>query len=341
MNRKEYMERLWMDLQDLDHSTAEEIIQDFEHHFEQGRKEGRSEEEIARELGDPSSLLDELKTSEKTTIREQVFHPQQEIRKLIIDAQCANVLLKAAKGSQVQVDFDDHRSPLGIQNFNLETVQRDEVFEIRVEPRKRKFPLLSLSDLHLQVAVPESVRDVVVRTTSGDGTIADLSQLDSLGIRSQSGDLKLSGLTVHSLIAQTTSGDVEMEEMEVELIQIRGVSGDLTLNEVNGSLGQLKTVSGDVETTNARLTALLAESKSGDLELQLSGSEKLRCVTISGDVKLQLHECSGCDCEFKAVSGDFIDRRRSFVRQGNHYLQGDESLRVAVSTVSGDLKVEC
>ena len=53
MNRKEYMERLWMDLQDLDHSTAEEIIQDFEHHFEQGRKEGRSEEEIARELGDP------------------------------------------------------------------------------------------------------------------------------------------------------------------------------------------------------------------------------------------------------------------------------------------------
>lgn len=47
MNRKEYMERLQMDLEAVDETTAKEILQDFTDHFDQGLSEGRSEEEIS------------------------------------------------------------------------------------------------------------------------------------------------------------------------------------------------------------------------------------------------------------------------------------------------------
>ena len=62
MNRKEYMERLQMDLEAVDETTAKEILQDFADHFDQGLSEGRSEEEISAELGDPAELISELNT---------------------------------------------------------------------------------------------------------------------------------------------------------------------------------------------------------------------------------------------------------------------------------------
>ena len=61
MNRAEFMSRLRQGLTDLPRTAAEEIIADYEAHFQEAQAAGRSEEEVAAALGDPERLARELR----------------------------------------------------------------------------------------------------------------------------------------------------------------------------------------------------------------------------------------------------------------------------------------
>lgn len=56
MNKKEYLAKLRMYLQGLPISEIEDIISDYEEHFNIGISKGKSEEEISMELGDPKEV---------------------------------------------------------------------------------------------------------------------------------------------------------------------------------------------------------------------------------------------------------------------------------------------
>lgn len=60
MTKKEYMEQLSKALEILDSNTAVDILEDYEAHFAQAKAEGRSEEEVIRELGPIDELVEEL-----------------------------------------------------------------------------------------------------------------------------------------------------------------------------------------------------------------------------------------------------------------------------------------
>ncbi|GBR07591.1 DUF1700 domain-containing protein [Acetobacter oeni] len=62
MNEKEdFMRRLATGLRGMPADTVSDILQDYEGHFDEGRKAGRSDADIARHLGDPARLARELR----------------------------------------------------------------------------------------------------------------------------------------------------------------------------------------------------------------------------------------------------------------------------------------
>ena len=73
MNKKDFMRRLSSYLGGIPGEDREDVISDFEEHFEAGLAEGRTEEDIVDSLGDPKALANQLKASilinqaEKTT----------------------------------------------------------------------------------------------------------------------------------------------------------------------------------------------------------------------------------------------------------------------------------
>lgn len=77
MNKKEYLAKLRMYLQGLPISELEDIISDYDEHFNIGISKGKSEEEISRELGDPK----EVALSYKTTLEPNFEESRQEGRK--------------------------------------------------------------------------------------------------------------------------------------------------------------------------------------------------------------------------------------------------------------------
>ena len=98
MNRKEYMERLQMDLEAVDETTAKEILQDFADHFDQGLSEGRSEEEISAELGDPAELISELNTRPHHQSQTEAQPDASTLSAVVIEADSADITLRQGNG---------------------------------------------------------------------------------------------------------------------------------------------------------------------------------------------------------------------------------------------------
>lgn len=61
MNKKEFLNKLSKYLRGIPRDEEKDIISDFEEHFEMGKKEGRAEEDIAKSLGNPKALANQLK----------------------------------------------------------------------------------------------------------------------------------------------------------------------------------------------------------------------------------------------------------------------------------------
>jgi uncharacterized membrane protein len=62
MNKTEFFKELTKQIQKLPKTERDNIIEDYEEHFEHGVFEGRTEEEIAKKLGNPRKIARELIT---------------------------------------------------------------------------------------------------------------------------------------------------------------------------------------------------------------------------------------------------------------------------------------
>lgn len=63
MNKKEFLDNLSKYLRGIPREDEQDIRSDFEEHFEMGKKEGRTEEDLAKSLGDPKVLANQLRAN--------------------------------------------------------------------------------------------------------------------------------------------------------------------------------------------------------------------------------------------------------------------------------------
>ena len=71
MNRDEFIKTLRQELSGLPRPEIEDIIYDYEEHFEIGIHKGKTEEEISKELGNPKNIAKSYKASVKITEAEK------------------------------------------------------------------------------------------------------------------------------------------------------------------------------------------------------------------------------------------------------------------------------
>ncbi|MEG1047322.1 DUF1700 domain-containing protein [Carnobacterium sp.] len=74
MNKEHFMIELKLSLRDLDESERQDVMRDYLEHFENGLAEGKTEEQIAKELGSPSKIAKEILTT--LGVKPQVKGPE-------------------------------------------------------------------------------------------------------------------------------------------------------------------------------------------------------------------------------------------------------------------------
>jgi hypothetical protein len=171
----------------------------------------------------------------------------------------------------------------------------------------------------LDIEVPRSAR-LTFKTLSGDVIAEGIGR----GSRwsTSSGDLRLV-VGGGSVTADSMSGDLTIEATDAVGIRVRSVSGDVRLSAPRLDALQLSSTSGDVRIAGELGSDFehTISSVSGDVYVDSSSPIRLESQTIAGDVR-----ATGAH---RAEGGR---GRRTIV-------VGDGSVRLAVRTTSGDIRL--
>ena len=360
MTKQEYMQQLSRALEGYEQGFVQEILESYEEHFEAGLKNGRSEEEICRELGDIEELLremgDEMECKKEEAHSVEPFtaiEPQQAqysgISKVQLNLREMDAEISRSCDGELHVYLQSGEE---LSQYLEEQVEGDTYMVNEKKPMKKQ-PSLDLVSLlrmmrnptpKLMVELPERIeflhgkttsgdlkldklnsRAVELETTSGDIQITQMVAEESV-IKASSGDIQLEQVNVSEMVLQNSSGDISWQDGQVQQAQLRTVSGDIELTHLNGQKVELTSVSGDIELDGVRGEKWKAETSSGDVELSGSEVEQLEVLSSSGGVEGEYYAQSS---RIKTSSGD-IDVRLN---------RKDKELQAKVRTVSGSSQI--
>lgn len=380
MTKAEYMELLKKNLEQFSKELQEEILEDYRQHFAEGENQGKTDEEIIRELGNIDEMIQGLSEVDGGNTREAVTAEPVEKEKSYqysgeywaIELECdiADMELEVSEDGQIFVDYELNGSESFCRRFNF--YQREEGGVLHAglkggEWKSKHFLGIDVninwngSKTHtsrfgsfgresgsavLKVKVPEKMPRLVF--TSGTGNVhADGLAVGVVKGRTGSGDLSVDGLSADSLEIHTGSGDMELRNASAAETELSTGSGDMRVERVEAEGLKISTGSGDLRASHIKTGEVEASAASGDVELKGVKAAACRLTTASGDVNVQ--EVQTGVLSASSASGD-INIRSIRAEMENCQCQtasGDIELSftgpvsgIDVSSVSGDIRLD-
>ncbi|WP_448627422.1 DUF4097 family beta strand repeat-containing protein [Geodermatophilus sp. URMC 64] len=204
---------------------------------------------------------------------------------------------------------------------------------------------LYLAGSRLRVAVPERRLQLrtpafALRVTVPTGTAARVAVASAdVELRGELGRVELTGASGDSAVESCTDLQLRTASGNARIGTVSGratvgsASADLRVEEVGAGL-EVKTASGDVEVGSAGGDVSI-NTASGDVGIDRVAGGKVGVKTVSGDVSLGVVPGLRVWLDLASVSG----RMESLLDEEGPDGDGPAQLRVAVRTVSGDLRI--
>ncbi|MEW6712403.1 MAG: DUF1700 domain-containing protein [Candidatus Riflebacteria bacterium] len=370
MNRSDFLNRLEKALGNMKWEQKKEVLYDYEEYFVNAASDGKSEEQAAKELGNPEEIaLGFLQGEEKqegefegrgafaTAIKGMVksalnfasksLNEALKLEKIQIEScvetevsKAESLIITGCKGADVKI-FRHSAPCFSGKLTGIASTDRERVPSLTSSLDEAENKLSFSIDWkgqttasiigEIEINVPESFSgNVSVETVSGD-----LLKLPE----------KLRNLTFKSV-----SGEIKSETIDLEdEIRINTVSGRLKCSSIRCKKVNFKSVSGGFSTVLSGHDEINFNSTSGSMHVELSALPgKILFNSISGGIKLKVHPDSGLDLSFKSVSGRLktdlpfvVENEKkgygSYSFQGR--LPGRNSIEVCGKTVSGSIKI--
>ncbi len=303
--------------QGLSFVEIEDIIHDHEEMIDSAKKEGVSEEDILKRLGNPKTIAEEIASFSSTQAKDSSIDEKQKIYKQF-----------TVSSTKVSIDISLVHDDMTVETHNSNQIELycDNWDQInRYECR--------FDDTNLVIKSPKEILSIFHRSSRD----------------SKSFILRLpSGVTIDQFKYTTVSGDLSYQANDVELFHLSTTSGDVSIKKCRLSMAKWNTVSGDFNINDLRIGKLQSSQVSGDMAIKSSTIED-DCIlnTVSGDIKLT--DCTCNECRLQSVSGDiqgieFYPNKVSLKSvTGDIHIRNKEHKTfeiISKNTVSGDIHIE-
>ncbi len=297
MNKHEFLEKLRAELTVRRAVNITEIMTDFESHFNDALKDGQSEGDIVRSLGEPAEIAEQC--------AQDIQSEASDKADVFVNLRSSNLIIEQWDGS----GFD-----VRVTRRGASSVHDDEDFIIerggnglRIEQRRTGSAvawLLSVFEIcTVHVSVPKSFGGGIrIRLSSGN---LEMSGVTASGLAAEmfSGNIRLNKFTASCMELSTRSGKIKLSDCAGD-VNVKGASGSISVASHKGNVNA-KSKSGNV---NIEADALVKPSEistnSGCVKLRLDRlDERLELSCVSGNINFHIHELNA-DLTAKTTSGN-------------------------------------
>ncbi len=252
MNKETYLSQLNDALKGVDEKVRNELMDDFNEHFQNGIQEGKSEEKIIQSLGSVKELIEALDLDNTIEHIENNDSPSEyKVDSINIDGLHASIHVSASANELTHVRCEKAGRLLDKLSYDVSLKQEGSNLSIEVANNKRttfRMPFsIIYKELDIYLEIPETLVSFKCKTINGD---IDLEQV------------KIKQLTLSS-----TSGDLDLQKLNTLDTTIELVSGNCEIDDITGNLS-VRSTSGDIEVQNHRGQTIKFYSVSGDIEYQ-------------------------------------------------------------------------
>lgn len=217
-----------------------------------------------------------------------------------INTTSSNISISPYEGTTIKVDIHGRFSA----NYSYsDCIKRFDVTEhdINIETTTENF----FNNTFLNISIPRNFKG-------------------NINIKTISGDISVSSLTLSNLSLATTSGDIESYNVNSANSNISTLSGE---TNYTGSLGE------------CNITSI-----SGDIALNLSDLGANSTITsTSGSIDISLASALGYTANITSTSGDIDVRDHNTdnlsINKNFSFTNGDGSKNIAINTTSGDISI--
>lgn len=324
MTRADYMQHLREALTGYDSQFVQEILDNYEEHFEAGIKSGRTEEEICEELGNIESFLRDIEDMmgdkdihaheiERVTAVQQAENQdvQGDVCHVELSMMSIDVAVLPSRDDQLHTYFESGKEK---GEFLEESFSNGHYFA-KERPKKGNRSEKNFLGIAMLIGMGSD------RNELGRLMVEVPKQVRTLKVKSLRGDIRAENMSVERTELESMSGDIHLTQWTSPVLQVKTFSGDVREHEVSAQEGVVQTTSGDIALRCGKVKEETINSTSGDIELMDMKMEKLRVKSVSGDIDMR--ECETVDLSASSTSGDVNGRLFA--------------MNLSVQTVSGDI----
>lgn len=364
MTKEEYLSKLRQRLQGFDQEIIEEIMQDYEEHFNLGYAQHKSDEEIIASLGSIDELIKEM---------EQCYERHQK-NSIYIDFSDLNSSLSELKrsfkdlGENLKNEFKDMNfnfssddfadfevHDLSSENEFGEAMQRftfpDTVRSIKVNGFYGEIEVRPGDELAVEYECEGSkktklmsplctnVQDdeltIQIENLHTYGHIVKFSPdmrlflyvpefIETLSFNNCSDDITIEEVHLEQLDSKLAGSCINIRESQIKKCSCTTASGDMRIENCEIDSLALTTSSGELEVLDCELAKATLAAKSGDIQVIGGSSRMIVANSISGDVQINSEGCEAY--AINTTSGDI-------------QLTISNECAMQLNSVSGDVEV--
>ncbi|WP_297812041.1 DUF4097 family beta strand repeat-containing protein [uncultured Finegoldia sp.] len=343
MNKEQFMELLDYYFRNVDETTYSEIKNDYEEHFKIGLENGKTEEEISKELGNPREIFNECK--EAGIIRENNFFSMFNLDS-IGDFFSSKIFEQSKEKdydlTQQTLEFDNDFHRIEVKSnadIDISTHDLDKVFvTYNTTDESQKLDVdymnhvLKLGKVKMEKIFQKSfIKSISIKIPKD----SDLG----LNIATASGDVHVDVIS-NDVTCNSSSGDVFIST-ESDNVNVNTASGNVKVFKCRKNIF-VNTVSGDVD-VQSDCPDLNVHTVSGDVDVKLDENKNMNLKGVSSDFKIDVKEKKGC-AEFKTVSGEiqfenFYKEVSKTISKSHTQSFTEDDFKITAATVSGDISL--
>lgn len=329
MTEQKFLQQLEQALNRLPAEERNDILQDIREYFANGRADGKSDSDIAAELGSPEAiakeLIDSFDFSQSTAPAEKIDISKDKFDKVDIQTDNAFLRIFPSDDGKMHVDVENKTYR---QHLAVDILDRTLVITLKEEARKWGFFTItgSFKSPTLIVQLPPKIyekiqilsdhgsvtggrlesTELLVETDNGSINLEQIIT-GKFTVKSDNGAIKLIDVQAKSLRAETDNGQLTLKDISADKVDAVSDNGGITLKEVKGDV--------QAQTDNGRIHLLAA-----DLE------RKISLETDNGSILLETkrqpeNATINAEVDWGSVSVFGSKKRRTVFGTGEHPIE--------------------